>query len=64
LGIVLFRRLGWQASDYEQWADRLHADGVAFLPPSKWEGETVGRLAFLHPATDLSLVDAILQSAH
>ena len=29
----------------------LHDEEVAFIPPSKWEGETVGRFAFLHPHT-------------
>lgn len=64
LGVVLFRRLGWEASDYERWAARLHAEGIAFMPPSKWEGETVGRLVFLHPDTDLDLVETIMQSTH
>jgi hypothetical protein len=42
--------------DYDAWAQRLHADQVAFIPPTKWEGETVGRFAFLHPHTHLELV--------
>jgi glutamate/tyrosine decarboxylase-like PLP-dependent enzyme len=60
LGVVLFRRVGWQAADYAAWAARLHADQVAFVPPSKWEGETVGRLAFLHPQTSVELVREVL----
>src|SRR5262245_35515368 len=51
LGIVLFRRLGWKGEDYDAWAQALLAEGVAFIPPTKWEGETVGRFAFLHPHT-------------
>ena len=47
LGVVLFRRLGWKPEDYDAWAQRLHQDEVAFIPPTKWEGETVGRFAFL-----------------
>jgi aromatic-L-amino-acid/L-tryptophan decarboxylase len=61
LGVVLFRRLGWQAADYDSWAAGLHADQVAFIPPSKWEGETVGRFAFLHPHTTLDLVREVLE---
>jgi glutamate/tyrosine decarboxylase-like PLP-dependent enzyme len=60
LSIVLFRRIGWHADDYTKWADALHADEVAFVPPSAWEGEVVGRLAFLHPHTSLDLVREIL----
>jgi glutamate/tyrosine decarboxylase-like PLP-dependent enzyme len=60
LGVVLFRRVGWKPEDYDTWAARLHTDGVAFIPPSKWEGEPVGRFAFLHPDTGLDLVREIL----
>jgi glutamate/tyrosine decarboxylase-like PLP-dependent enzyme len=60
LGVVLFRRLGWNAVDYDAWAQRLHEDEVAFIPPTKWEGETVGRFAFLHPATTLDIVREVL----
>jgi len=60
LAVVLFRRRGWTASQYGDWARRLHDDGVAFVPPTKWEGETVGRFAFLHPDTSLDLVREVL----
>ena len=60
LGVVLFRRLGWKSEDYDAWAQRLHRDQVAFIPPTKWEGETVGRFAFLHPDTSLELVREVL----
>jgi len=60
LGVVLFRRLGWKPEDYDAWAQRLHQDQVAFIPPTKWEGETVGRFAFLHPDTGLGLVREVL----
>ena len=60
LGIVLFRRPGWKPSDYDAWARALHDEEIAFIPPSKWEGETVGRFAFLHPHTTMDLVREIL----
>ena len=60
LGVVLFRRLGWTPGDYDAWAGALHNEGVAFIPPSKWDGETVGRFAFLHPHTPMWLVQEIL----
>lgn len=61
LGVVLFRRIGWSAGDYDRWAQQLHSDEVAFIPPTKWEGETVGRFAFLHPDTSLELVREVLR---
>ncbi len=60
LSVVLFRRTGWQAADYTAWADQLLEDQIAFLPPTRWEGETVARLAFLHPHTPMDLVTQIL----
>jgi len=60
LSVVLFRRRGWTTADYTRWSDRLLADQVAFAPPTTWEGETVARLAFLHPQTPLALVGEIL----
>jgi aromatic-L-amino-acid/L-tryptophan decarboxylase len=60
LGVVLFRRLGWDPSDYDKWAQALHDEEIAFIPPTKWEGETVGRFAFLHPHTTMDLVEEIL----
>jgi aromatic-L-amino-acid/L-tryptophan decarboxylase len=60
LSVVLFRRTGWLHADYTAWADKLLDDQVAFLPPTAWEGETVARLAFLHPQTPAKLVIQIL----
>jgi aromatic-L-amino-acid decarboxylase len=60
LSVVLFRRRGWNSDQYGAWADQLHSDQVAFIPPSAWEGETVARFAFLHPRTPMELVRQIL----
>ena len=60
LGVVLFRRRGWDSAAYTRWADQLLTDQVAFIPPSAWEGETVARFAFLHPHTSMDLVRQIL----
>jgi glutamate/tyrosine decarboxylase-like PLP-dependent enzyme len=61
LSVVLFRRHGWAAGDWARWSRRLLADGVAFVTPTRWKGEPVGRLVFLHPSTDLAVVDEILR---
>jgi aromatic-L-amino-acid decarboxylase len=60
LSIVLFRRRGWGPDDYQRWSDDLLSAQVAFVTPSSWHGETIARLAFLHPETSLELVDQII----
>ena len=62
LSVVLFRRLGWKAADYDAWSARLLDDQIAFVTPTRWHGETVARLAFLHPETTPAIVDEILST--
>ena len=60
LGVVLFRRVGWEPTDYNKWAQALHDEEIAFVPPTTWDGETDGRFVFLHPETTMELVKDIL----
>ena len=60
LSVLLFRRLGWGPEEYTAWSDELIANQTAFITPSAWQGETVGRFAFLHPSTTPEMVDAVL----
>jgi len=60
LAVVLFRRTGWTAADYDAWGERLLKAQVAFVTSTTWEGETIGRFAFLHPATTLEMVREVL----
>jgi aromatic-L-amino-acid/L-tryptophan decarboxylase len=60
LGMVLFRRVGWTAADYDAWCARLLQDQVAFITSTSWEGETVGRFSFIHPATTLEMLREVL----
>ena len=62
LGVVLFRREGWDAARWRAWASRLLADGVAFVAPTTWKGEPVGRLVFMHPRTPDSIIDQLADS--
>lgn len=62
LTVVLIRRTGWQPEDYYTWSKKLLAAGTAFITPSVWEGETVARLAFLHPGITEETVRDILDS--
>ncbi len=62
LSVVLFRRTGWRADDYEAWSDRALEDGRAFLLPTEWRGETVFRCCFTNPATTIDDVRPVLDS--
>lgn len=62
LSVVLFRRKGWGSREWAAWAARLLEAGVAFVAPTTWRGEAVGRLVFMHPLTPLSLIDEIVAS--
>jgi hypothetical protein len=60
LGVVLFRREGWGRIEWRDWAKRALDAGIAFVAPSTWKGEPVGRLVFLHPHTSTAIVDDLL----
>ena len=60
LGVVLFRRDGWGADEWRTWARRLLDDGIAFVAPSTYRGEPIGRLVFMHPRTPPSIIDEIM----
>jgi glutamate/tyrosine decarboxylase-like PLP-dependent enzyme len=62
LGVVLFRREGWGAAEWGRWARRLLTDQVAFVAPSTYRGEAVGRLVFMHPRTPPAIVDELIDS--
>ncbi|SEL88270.1 pyridoxal phosphate-dependent decarboxylase family protein [Streptacidiphilus jiangxiensis] len=60
LSVVLLRRTGWSHDDYYAWSKELLERQIAFVTPTVWEGETVARLAFLHPDITLGAVHEIL----
>jgi len=60
LSVVLFRRNGWDRHEYERWSAQLLDDQIGFVVPTSWEGESVGRLALLHPDTTIEMIEEIL----
>lgn len=60
LSVVLFRRPGWSDEDYATWSRGLLRDQIAFVLPTRWRGETVGRAVFLHPDTKIEVFDEVL----
>lgn len=59
LSVVLWRRKGWELADYERLQKQLLDAQIAFVTPTKWQGEACGRFAFLHPETTIDLVREI-----
>jgi glutamate/tyrosine decarboxylase-like PLP-dependent enzyme len=62
LSIVLFERPGWSEEDYLAWSTELLEEQIAFVTPTKWEGATVARFAFLHPKATEEMVSQILDT--
>ena len=62
LGVVLFRRSGWGTDEWKAWAGGLLETGTAFVAPSTFRGEPVGRLVFMHPSTPQSIIDELMLS--
>jgi len=59
LSVVLWRRKGWNAKDYRDLQDQLIQSQTAFVTPTSWQGETVGRFAFIHPGTTIEMVKEV-----
>ncbi|QGN58993.1 pyridoxal-dependent decarboxylase [Nostocoides sp. HKS02] len=62
LSVVVFRRLGWSAGQYQEWSDRLLADQFAFVVPTSHAGETLTRFAIVNPRTSEDDISAILDT--
>ncbi len=62
LSVILWRVKGWAPADYAALQDRLISSQVAFVTPTSWQGETVGRFAFVHPSSTLSMVQEVFDA--
>ncbi len=62
LTVVVFRRRGWSAEQYQRWSDDQLATGQSFVVPSSWRGETVLRICIVNPRTTPDDVRAVLDS--
>lgn len=51
LTVLLFERIGWADADYHDWSRRAAREGTILCVPTRHEGRTVLRLAFVNPAT-------------
>lgn len=66
LSCVLFRRKGWEPSDYTNWTYKNHKGGLALVTPTKWRTEdgmeTVLRFCFINPDTKAEDIELILNT--
>ncbi len=62
LSVVLWRHKNWTPVDYARMQDTLLDQQIGFVTPSAWQGETVGRFAFIHPHTTLDMVVAMFEA--
>lgn len=62
LSIVVFRRRGWAAADYEQWSARMLDEGRAFVVPTSHDGEPVLRACIVNPRTTEEHMDGLISS--
>lgn len=60
LPIIIFEKLGWHDQDYQNWAEKLLQEQIAFVAPTTFNGKRVARLVFIHPATTLEMALAAL----
>jgi L-2,4-diaminobutyrate decarboxylase len=58
--VVLARRRGWSAADYDAWCTAAMARGVAVVLPTKLAGEPLLRFCFVNPLTTREDVDLVL----
>ena len=62
LSVLLFRRIGWEPTDYHEWSQRQIEAGNSFVVPTTWAGETVLRFCIVNPATTPTDIAAILDT--
>jgi L-2,4-diaminobutyrate decarboxylase len=60
LSVLVFRRRGWTAADYDDWSARLFAAGTAFVMPTRVRGEPAARIVILNPRTTVADVATVL----
>jgi L-2,4-diaminobutyrate decarboxylase len=60
LSVLVFRRHGWSAADYDAWSARLFATGTAFVMPTRVQGEPAARIVILNPRTTVADVAMVL----
>jgi glutamate/tyrosine decarboxylase-like PLP-dependent enzyme len=61
LSVVVFKRDGWSAQEYQDWSVKVMHEGDAFVVPSRHNGEPCYRFCFVNPRTTHTDIDEILE---
>src|SRR5829696_4165417 len=62
LSVLVFRLRGWSGADYDAWAARLFAAGVAFVMPTRVDGEPAARIVIVNPRTTVLDIESVLDA--
>lgn len=62
LSVVVFRRVGWSADQYQARTEAMMDDGTAFVVPSRHLGEPVYRFCFVNPRTTRADIEIIIDA--
>jgi glutamate/tyrosine decarboxylase-like PLP-dependent enzyme len=62
LTVLVFRRRGWLAPDYDAWSARLLETGRAFVVPTRYQNEPAARMVIINPRTTLSDIEVVLDA--
>ena len=62
LSVLLLRRVGWSAAQYQVWSDGELESGRSFVVPTSWQGETLLRLCIVNPLTSADDIASIVDS--
>lgn len=60
LSVVAFTRTGWSGDDYQAWTEKAMADGLAFVTPSRLDGQPIFRFCFVNPRTTAAEIAEVL----
>ncbi len=62
LSVVLLRRTGWTAGDYQRWSHQALRTGLGLVTPTRYRGAACLRLCFVNPLTTESDIYDVLAS--
>lgn len=62
LSVVSFRRMGWDAAQYQAWSEHAMNTGFAFVTPSRLDGEPIYRFCFVNPKTTTAEIAEIIEA--
>jgi L-2,4-diaminobutyrate decarboxylase len=62
LSVLIFERLDWSAADYASWSARLLDQQVAFVTPTRHQGQACTRVAIVNPQTSVDDIRVIVES--